>query len=80
MNVQTSNIRLPRDLSGNPNFISEFYALDNGSITPNTFFMNNLTAYTKIFNLTRSNGININDLQNSQISAIIISLYKLGMN
>jgi hypothetical protein len=77
INQNRNNVRLPGDLGFNPNFVSELFALDNGTMSANNFFSKNLSVYSTVFNFTRKNGININDLDNSQISAIIISLYKL---
>ena len=47
-------------------------------MTAKDFFMKNLSVYNRVFRFASSKGININHLQNRQVAAIVISLYKLS--
>lgn len=69
---------LPPEIQENKNFFAELKAFDQGTLTANEFFMKNLLVFKKVYEFTSSNSINIEQLKNAEIAAIIICLFKIG--
>jgi hypothetical protein len=66
------------DFANNKNFFNELKALDQGTLSANDFFMKNINVFKKVYDFTMSNSVNIQNLKNHEIAAIVICLYELG--